>query len=119
MSIELPEELVSELNSRAARSGMKLDDLVPALLRAGLRTERRIAPADREASMRAVGAWIALGEEASRELPPGPTARELLAADRWLDGWIALGTESCGDRTDGPSANEILEADRSRLERGR
>ena len=81
-TIELPDELVVEIKIEAARQRKKLKELVPELVRAGLRERRRSPAGGREAAERWLDAWVKAGEEATRHLPPGPTASEILAADR-------------------------------------
>lgn len=48
------------------------------------------------------------------EKPEGPPAR---SAEEWLDGWLALGDSTLRGVGAGPTAAEILAADRHRLER--
>ena len=81
-TIELPDDLLTEVKIEAARRHRKLKELVPELVRAGLRVNRAPAPASSRESKRWLEAWVALGEEATREAPTGPTATEILAADR-------------------------------------
>lgn len=81
-TIELPDELVTEIKIEAAREKKKLKELVPELVRAGLRDRRAPQPVDRAAAARWLDEWVRLGEEVTRDLPPGPTASEILAADR-------------------------------------
>lgn len=81
-TIDLPDELVTEIKIEAARQRKKLKELVPELVRAGLSSRRAAAPAETEAMERWLAEWLELGEQATRDLPPGPTATEILAADR-------------------------------------
>jgi hypothetical protein len=46
-----------------------------------------------------------------------PAGNPPLSAEKWLEGWIRLGEEALRDAPEGPSAREILENDRNRLER--
>lgn len=81
-TIELPDELVTEIKIEAARRKKKLKELVPELVRAGLSMRRDGRPADGEAMAQWLDEWVALGESATRGRPAKPTATEILAADR-------------------------------------
>jgi plasmid stability protein len=81
-TIELPDDLLTEVKVEAARRHKKLKELVPELVRAGLRAKRTPAPARSRESEKWLEAWVRLGEEATREAASGPTATEILAADR-------------------------------------
>jgi hypothetical protein len=81
-TIELPDELLTEVKIEAARRHKKLKELVPELVRAGLRANRMAAPARSRESERWLEAWVRLGEEATREAATGPTVTEVLASDR-------------------------------------
>jgi hypothetical protein len=81
-TIELPDELLTEVKVEAARRHKKLKELVPELVRAGLRAIRTPARARGRESERWLEAWVKLGEEATREAASAPTATEILAADR-------------------------------------
>jgi hypothetical protein len=80
-TIELPDELVTEIKIEAARERKKLKELMPELVRAGLRVRREPQRVDREAAAKWLDDWGRLGEAATRDRP-GPTATEILAADR-------------------------------------
>jgi len=81
-TIELPDELVTEIKVEAARQKKKLKELVPELVRAGLRARRVPRRVERDAAAKWLDEWVRLGEAATRDLPPGPTATEILATDR-------------------------------------
>jgi plasmid stability protein len=81
-TIELPDDLVTEVKIEAARRHKKLKELVPELVRAGLRANRTPATARSRESTQWLEAWVTLGEEATREAATGPTATEILASDR-------------------------------------
>jgi len=81
-TIELPDDLLTEVKVEAARRHQKLKELVPELVRAGLRAKRTPAPARSRESEKWLEAWVRLGEEATREAASGPTATEILGADR-------------------------------------
>jgi hypothetical protein len=81
-TIELPDDLLTEVKIEAARRHQKLKELVPELVRAGLHAKRTPAPARSRESEQWLEAWVRLGEEATREAAPGPTATEILASGR-------------------------------------
>jgi hypothetical protein len=83
-TIELPDQLMTEVQTIAAREQRKLNDLVAELVRAGI--DSRNHPIDKAQQQLSASewlvAWLKLGEEALRDAPPGPTATEILEADR-------------------------------------
>jgi hypothetical protein len=81
-TIELPDDLVTEVKIEAARQHKKLKELVPDLMRAGLRANRAPGSAKRQESEQWLKEWVKLGEAATKDQPQGPTATEILAADR-------------------------------------
>lgn len=81
-TIELPDELVTEIKIEAARRRLKLKELVPELVRAGMRATREPAAGGRVAAERWLAEWVRMGAEATLDLPPGPPAGELVAAGR-------------------------------------
>ena len=81
-TIELPDDLLTEVKIEAARQHKKVKELVPDLVRAGLRANRTLAPAKSRESEHWLEAWVKLGEAATKGRPPGPTATEILAAGR-------------------------------------
>ena len=87
--IDLPEQLLNEVATLAARERRNVDEVVAELVRAGL--ESRTHPID--------------------------AAQQQLSAEQWLEEWLRLGEETLRDAPPGPTATEILTADRSRLER--
>ena len=69
----------------AARERRKLGELMAELVRTGLEYHRTQPPVDearRLAAEQWLADWLKLGEEMLRNAPPGPTASEILAADR-------------------------------------
>jgi hypothetical protein len=81
-TIELPDDLLTEIKIDAARRHMKLKELVPELLRVGLRGDRTLGPAKSQQSREWLDAWTRLGAEATKGLASAPTATEILARDR-------------------------------------
>lgn len=82
MTIDLPDELVIEIKIEAARQRKKLKELVPELVRAALSVRRTASAPEGRAMAKWLDEWVALGEAATRGLPPEPTATEIVAADR-------------------------------------
>lgn len=86
-TLEFPDDLMMQVKIEAARRRRKLKDLVPELVRAGLEAQRAEAvdtrtTADLEAGARWLEEWLRLGTEWGAEDAPGPSAREILEADR-------------------------------------
>jgi hypothetical protein len=81
-TIDLPDQLVLEIKIEAARQKKKLKELVPELVRAGLSARRKAAAPEGQAMTKWLDEWVALGEAATRGLPPQPTATEVLSEDR-------------------------------------
>jgi hypothetical protein len=83
-TIDLPDQLMTEVKRMAAREQRKLDELMVELVRAGIENRTRPMGQTQEhtnAEQWLVD-WLKLGEERLRNAPPGPTATEILAADR-------------------------------------
>lgn len=81
-TIELPDELITEIKIEAARQKKKLKELVPELVRAGLDARRVPGPAEVQAMTQWLDEWVKLGKAATRGRPARPTATEILTADR-------------------------------------
>lgn len=81
-TIDLPDDLLIEVKIEAARQHKKLKELVPELVRAGLKVRRTPAAAGSRAMSRWLEEWVEMGEAATKNLPVGPTATEILASDR-------------------------------------
>lgn len=89
-TVELPDQLMTEVKVLAAREQRKLGELMADLVRAGL--ERHTSPAGQAGQ------------------PP--------SAERWLAEWFKLADEVMRDAPDGPAARALLDEERNRLERG-
>jgi hypothetical protein len=81
-TFEIPDDLFVEVKVEAARRHKKLKELVPDLVRAGLRAQQAAGPVSRRDSERWLEEWVRLGQAAVKDQPPGPAATEILAADR-------------------------------------
>jgi hypothetical protein len=89
-TIELPDQLMTEVKVLAARERRKLGELMAELVRAGLKS-RPSQPMNNDAQRR--------------------------AAERWTEEWIRLGEKTLRDSPSALTATEILTQDRNRLER--
>jgi hypothetical protein len=88
-TIDLPDQLMTEVKVLAARERRKLGELMAELVSAGL-----------EARVRAGG-------------QAGPPAE----AEQWLVEWLQLADKVTQDAPAGPTARELLDEARNRLER--
>jgi hypothetical protein len=85
-TIEIPDELYRRVKAKSALQGRAIRDVTIELYRH----------------------WLAADT--------APAA--VRSAEQWLEGWTQLGQETLGSASRGPTATEILAADRDRLERG-
>jgi hypothetical protein len=84
-TIDIPDALYRRVKAKSAMQGLSI----------------------REVTAELYEAWLS-------EKPRGD---EALSVEKWLEGWTRLGEDALKDAPDGPSAREILENDRNRLER--
>jgi hypothetical protein len=77
-TIELPDQLMTEVKVLAARERRKLGELMAELVRTGL--EHHLTQP--LATDHWLEEWFALADEVMNDAPPGPTARELLTEER-------------------------------------
>jgi predicted transcriptional regulator len=85
-TIEIPDELYRRVKAKSAMQGRTI----------------------REVTIQLYQHWLAEDQ----------AGRTTATPDQWLDEWIRLGEEALRDAPPGPTAREILEADRARLDRG-
>jgi hypothetical protein len=83
-TIDIPDELYRRLKAKSALEGRPVRSVVVEL----------------------VQHWVEGGTTAARPSP-----------DQWLEDWFRLGEEASRNAPPGPTATEVLEADRNRLER--
>jgi hypothetical protein len=83
-TIEIPDDLYRRVKAKSALEGRAI----------------------REVTIELYQAWLTKAPEASAAPTP----------ERWLEEWLRLGRELLRDAPLGPTATEILEADRNRLE---
>ncbi len=81
-TIDIPDELYRRVKAAAALKGRRIRDVTIELYERWLRQEGSAQPAQEGSRQEWLDAWIRMGEELCREAPPGPTATEVLAADR-------------------------------------
>lgn len=81
-TVDLPDDLLSDVKIEAARQRKKLEELLPDLVRAGLKVRRTPAAAGSRDMARWLEEWVEMGEAATEDLPVGPKATEILASDR-------------------------------------
>jgi hypothetical protein len=84
-TIELPDQLMTEVKVLAAIERRKLGELMAELVRNGL-AHHKTRPAEDENRQRAaqqwLDEWVQLGAATLRDAPPVPTATQILASDR-------------------------------------
>jgi hypothetical protein len=79
-TIEIPDDLYRLVKAKSALDGRTIREVTVELYRAWLAGE---VPASEQLSPDAwLEEWLRLGDLAMRDLPPGPTAREILEEDR-------------------------------------
>lgn len=79
------DQLMTEVKALAAREQRNLGDIIAELVQTGLESRKEQTTEEdlrRAAAQQWLAEWIKMGEEALRDAPPGPTATEILAADR-------------------------------------
>ncbi len=84
-TIDIPDELYYRVKARSALLGRTVREVTTELYRH----------------------WLG-------DVPAETTAR---SSAEWLDEWVALGDRSLQDAPEGPTATEIVAADRGRLDR--
>ena len=143
-TIDIPDELYRKVKAKSALEGRPVRAVTIELFERWLQEETSAtdpgsAPLTRRQRLEA---WLAMGREASKNAPPGPTATEILAEDRnrleridrtqlvdepsavnasarveALERVFRRADELMKNAPPGPTAREILEEGRNRLER--
>jgi hypothetical protein len=101
-TIDIPDELYRRFKARSALEGRSVRAVVVELVERW--TERDVS-----LSNRATAAGPGEPEKSVRSAERSP--------EEWLEDWLRLGEEAFRNAPPGPSAREILEAGRNRLER--
>jgi hypothetical protein len=82
-TIEMPDDLMTEVKVLAAREQRKLGELMAELVRAGLEERTRGGAAGQPASAEEwLAAWLKLADALMQDAPAGPAARALLDEER-------------------------------------
>ena len=83
-TIDLPDQLMAEVQNLAAREQRKVSELVAEFVRVGIESRTNTVDADqqRAEAARWLEEWVKFGDETLRDVPPGPTANEILEEDR-------------------------------------
>jgi hypothetical protein len=79
-TIEIPDDLYRTVKAKSALQGRSVRSVTIELFERWLAEEASASTA--ASRLDALEEWLALGLEASRRAPAGPTATEILAADR-------------------------------------
>ena len=79
-TIEIPDELYRHVKAKSALQGRAIREVTIELYQHWLAEET--TPVARQSPEAWLEAWTRLGEETLRNAPPGPTATDILAADR-------------------------------------
>lgn len=83
-TVELPDQLMTEVKVLAAREQRKLGELMAELVRAGLESRNRMDTQKAQADdpEQRLTDWFKLADEIMADAPEGPTARTLLEEER-------------------------------------
>ena len=79
-TIDIPDDLYRRVKAKSALEGRAVREVTIELYRAWLQSASASAPTGRLQEQ--LEAWFALADEAMKNAPPGPTAREILEEDR-------------------------------------
>jgi hypothetical protein len=101
-TIEIPDDLFRRVEAKSASQGRPVDAVATELFSRWL-DEEAFAPDQ--------------AGEPSTDLSGGSTKSRRQLAQEWLDEWLRIGEEAFKNAPPGPSAREILEEGRNRLER--
>lgn len=78
-TIDIPDDLYRKVKAKSALEGRPIRAVTVELYRRWLQEN---TPALGQASAQWLEEWLRLADEASKDAPPGPTAREILEQDR-------------------------------------
>lgn len=79
-TIDIPDDLYRRVKAKSALQGRAIREVTMELYTHWLVEDA--PPAERQSPEQWLEEWIRLGEEALGKVPPGPSATEILAADR-------------------------------------
>jgi hypothetical protein len=80
-TIDIPDDLYRKVKAKSAIQGRRVRDVTVELFQHWVegKSGKKAKPGS---AMAWLDDWIKLGEEAGRNAPPGPSAREILEQDR-------------------------------------
>ena len=78
-TIDIPDDLYRKVKAKSALEGRPIRAVTVELYRRWLEED---TPGSGQASAQWLEEWLRLADEASKNAPPGPTAREILEQDR-------------------------------------
>lgn len=80
-TIDVPDDLYRKVKAKSAIQGRRVRDVTVELFQHWVdkKPEKKAKPGS---AMAWLDEWLQLGEEAGRNAPPGPSAREILEQDR-------------------------------------
>lgn len=78
-TIDIPDGLYRKVKAKSALEGRPIRAVTVELYQRWLEEDM---PASSQASAQWLEQWLQLADEASKDAPPGPTAREILEQDR-------------------------------------
>jgi hypothetical protein len=79
-TIEVPDELYRQVVAKTAVQGRALHEVTVELYQRWVAED--LGGTDAKGSLEWLDAWVAMGAEACKDLPAGPTGRELIQQDR-------------------------------------
>lgn len=82
-TIEIPDDLYRKVQAKSARQGRPVQDVAVELLGAWVEEDTATSgQALRTSREQWLNEWFQMADEAFKNAPPGPTAREILEQDR-------------------------------------
>ena len=105
-TIDIPDDLFRRVEEKSALQGLPVDAVVAELLRRGLDD----GPTEIQGAARASNLPAPTGQTRRQRAKQLPTPE-------WLKNWFRAADDAFKDAPPGPTAREILERDRDRLER--
>ena len=101
-TIDIPDDLYRQVKAKSELQGRPVDAVAAELFQRWLSDDANAARQP---------------DEHATDLSGGATKTRRQLAQAWLDEWLRMGEEASKNAPPGPSAREILEAGRNRLER--
>lgn len=79
-TVEIPDHLYQKVEAKTKALGRKITDVTAELYERWVAEDTDLADASGAEAW--LDAWVTMGSEACKDLPAGPTARELIQQDR-------------------------------------